>query len=548
MPRLQDYVEKKNPFQDPGLEKNHESVALPELVKGYGFEHHSGVASKLKDLESQPKVRPKSRQEVGYRARVTTPATKLPVSEIDPRIRPQQPSASHHITLATRTASDDRRGALQRGDAGTKSRDMFDTDTEQLDNTSIVDDPVKIEDPSANVLEVVESDARGRQVRGSTEPHTSRAPRKLRNMVKNGLAASPRSVDYAETSTDHDSDDEYDDSLQNKHFQLHGTRGPIYQRREGSVHSPSGNGPPDGIALYHAQQHMHVVDHFSYPPHVPPTFAGPDLPGHPRQYSHGEEVIDESYSGVENPGSLYSPGIDDRSMQIHGLNTGLEGPMHPANFNHTGPRKATVTNKRSSSPEWEFQEPVRSDEKPVASVRDTKDVINGHDKSGNPRPKSQKRPLPESHAHQRLDYDMKALSEMTYRQLAEEAFDTSPQAPHLQDPALTDDSPLENKLLHFHSLDGPREQIQSHRQAFFSSLNIDQYEECGDIMAEQFGRIISKFKQARRQKRSLAKEFENEVAARERVVESRKVAVTKDLDRLKRTGREVLQPGRPIEG
>ncbi|KAL9015875.1 MAG: hypothetical protein Q9185_006746 [Variospora sp. 1 TL-2023] len=501
------------------------------------------MASKLKGLESQSKVRPKSRHEVGYRARVTTPATKLPVSDIDPRIRPQQPSASHNITLATRTASDDRRSALPRGDVGTKSRDMFDTDTEQLDNTSIVDDPVKIEDPSVNVLQRVESDARGRQVRGSTEPHSPRAPRKLRNMAKNRLAARPRSVNYAETSTDHDGDDEYDDSLQNEQFQLHGTRGQIQQRRENSLHSPSGKGSPDGIALDHAQQHMHVVDH-SYPPHVPPTFAGLDLPGNLRQYSHREQVIDESFSEVENPGSLHSPGVDDRSMQIHGLNTGLEGPMHPANFNHTGPRNK----KRSSSPEWESQEAIHSDEQPVASVRDTKDFINGHDKSGNPRPKSQKRTLSESHAHQRLDYDMETLSGMTYRQLAEEAFDTSPQEPHPKDPALTDDSPLENKLLHLHSLDGPREQVQSHRQAFFSSLNIDQYEECGDIMAEQFRQIISKFKQARRQKRSLAKEFENEVAAREKVVESRKVAVTKDLDRLKRTGREVLQPGRLTEG
>ncbi|KAL8985861.1 MAG: hypothetical protein Q9177_004318, partial [Variospora cf. flavescens] len=473
------------------------------------------MASKLKGLESQSKVRPKSRHEVGYRARVTTPATKLPVSDIDPRIRPQQASVSHHITLATRTANDDRRGALQRGDVGTKSRDMFDTDTEQLDNTSTVDDPVKVEDPSANVLQRAESDARGRQVRGSTEPHSPRAPRKLRNMAKNRLAARPRSVDYAETSTDHDGDDEYDDSFQNEQFQLHRTRGQIHQSPENSFHSPGGKGSPDGIASYHAQQHMHVVDHSSYPPHVPPTFARPDLLGKPRQYSYGEQVIDESFSGVENPGSLHSPGVDDRSMQIHGLNTGLEGPMHPANFNHTGRRN----NKRSSSPEWESQEALHSDEQPV---RDTKDVINGHDKSDNPRPKSQKRPLSESHAHQRLDYDMKTLSGMTYRQLAQEAFDTSPQVPHPKDPALTDDSPLESKLLHLHSLDGPREQVQSHRQAFFSSLNIDQYEECGDIMAEQFRQIISKFKQARRQKRSLAKDFENEVAAREKVVESRK--------------------------
>ncbi|KAL9008086.1 MAG: hypothetical protein Q9173_006752 [Seirophora scorigena] len=538
MPTVHDFVEKgRNSLQDPSLGENHENEAIPKLLKGYGLGHHSGVNSKLNELN---KARPISRQEVGNRSRVPASATILPVSDTGLHIQPQQPGAPHQITLATRTASDDRRDALLCGHAGNKSPDVFDTDTEQLDNTSFVSDPLKIEDPPVKLKEEVDPDVRGRQERRSTESQTSRAPWKLRNRIKNRGTASSKSEAYAETSADHDGDDEYDASVQDEHFQFNKNRGPIHQRREGSIYSSSGKGHPNGVASLHAQQYVDVVDQSSYPPNVSPAFAVSDLPGHSRQPFDGDRSIDGSSSEAENAGSQQFSELDDGSMLIHGLNTGLDGPIHLANSNTTGPHQPAMTDKRSFSPRWEYQGPVDSEERPIVTVRDASDGMNGHDKSRIPRPTSQKRPFSQSKVHEGLDYDMKTLSEMSYRQLAEESFDASPQSNHPKDAAPIDNPLLKEKLLHMRSLNGPKEQVRSRRQAFFSSLSIDQYDQCGELMAEQLSQVMLQFQKARREKRCVAEDFEKEVAAREKVVESRKVAVMTDLDRLKRTGQEVV--------
>ncbi|KAL8962152.1 MAG: hypothetical protein Q9193_001404 [Seirophora villosa] len=496
MPGCREFIDKRrNPLQDPSLGENLENEAFPDLLKGYGLENHPGVSSKLNEMH---KARPMSRQEVGKRSRVPAPATILPASDTGLHIQAQQPRAPHQITLVTRAASDDRQDALLRGHAGNKSADVFDTDTEQLDSTSFVSDPVNNEDPPVKLKEEVEPDARGRQERGSAESHTSRAPRKFRNRTKNRGTASYKSEAYAETSAEHDGDDEYDASFQEKHFQ-HGTRGPSH--REASIYSSSGKGHP----------------------------------GHSRRSSDGDRSSDGSSSEADNAESQHFHRIDEGSMLIHELNTGLDGPIRLGNSNAKGSHQVAMTDKRSFSPRWGYQGPVDSEEQPIASLRDASNGMNGPD-----RPTNQKRPFPESKAHEGLDYDMKTLSEMSYRQLAEESFDASPQATHPKDTAPEDDPQLKEKLLHIHSLNGPKEQVRSQRQAFFSSLSIDQYDECGELMAQQLSEIMLQFQQARREKRRVAAEFEKEVAAREKVVESRKVAVMTDLDRLKRTGQEVV--------
>lgn len=143
----------------------------------------------------------------------------------------------------------------------------------------------------------------------------------------------------------------------------------------------------------------------------------------------------------------------------------------------------------------------------------------------------------------RLDYDMTTLRNMTFQQLAEESFDTAPQPtrPGNGTMALKEGLTLHEKLLNLHALSGSMEDVQAERQAFFSSLPIDQHEECGDLMADHFSKIISKLKTARQQKRDLAKEFEKEVAARQKLVERRTHAVEEDLDRLKRAGQDVVR-------
>ena len=79
------------------------------------------------------------------------------------------------------------------------------------------------------------------------------------------------------------------------------------------------------------------------------------------------------------------------------------------------------------------------------------------------------------------------------------------------------------------------------RQGIFSSLTIEQYEEAGDLLLEKFANVIGRYKEARKSKRMVAKEFEKEVAQREELVRTKTTAVERDLTGLKHAGRKVVQ-------
>lgn len=72
--------------------------------------------------------------------------------------------------------------------------------------------------------------------------------------------------------------------------------------------------------------------------------------------------------------------------------------------------------------------------------------------------------------------------------------------------------------------------------AFFSSLTIDQYDECGDIIVDQFTAMLAKFKDLRREKRKAAVEFETEVASRDGAVKERQTLLAEDMARLRSQG------------
>ncbi|MCJ1370747.1 hypothetical protein MMC20_001960 [Loxospora ochrophaea] len=141
-----------------------------------------------------------------------------------------------------------------------------------------------------------------------------------------------------------------------------------------------------------------------------------------------------------------------------------------------------------------------------------------------------------------LDYDPHHLSSMPYSDLLSEPFEYDPHQPlSILPPSLTN-SPLSEKLSYLNSLPDQNQQTE-HQAAFFASLPIHEYEECGDLIVERFAAILNKFKEARRARRSVAMEFEEEVARREEAVRAQDGAIGKDMERLKRAGEDVVRGG-----
>ena len=140
-----------------------------------------------------------------------------------------------------------------------------------------------------------------------------------------------------------------------------------------------------------------------------------------------------------------------------------------------------------------------------------------------------------------LDYSPEYISRMTFQQLTNEPFNLSSDTARACIPQELPMGSLDEKIDYV--LENLRNDDTKlvQRRAFFSSLSLEQYEECASLIVHRFSAIILKVTDARQQRRRAAKEFENEVAKRERCVRGKTAVVDQDLDSLKRGGEEVVR-------
>ena len=140
-----------------------------------------------------------------------------------------------------------------------------------------------------------------------------------------------------------------------------------------------------------------------------------------------------------------------------------------------------------------------------------------------------------------LDYSEEELRKMTYEQLKSEDFDHNPGAPPSVLPEDIKSQDLDKQLTYISNFRHlpENEQSECHR-AFFESLSINQYEECGDLMVDRLAQLVKKLKDARRTRRKIAMEFEAEVAAREEDVRAQGEEIDKDMVRLKKAGQDMI--------
>ncbi|KAJ4360177.1 uncharacterized protein N0V89_000737 [Didymosphaeria variabile] len=133
------------------------------------------------------------------------------------------------------------------------------------------------------------------------------------------------------------------------------------------------------------------------------------------------------------------------------------------------------------------------------------------------------------------DYDTPDLFNMSYDQLRAEDFDAEPrgQVQVLSDEMQQHD--LTERLVHVQKNLNAGDQ-----EKFFRVLPTREWEDAGDWFLEQFGSIIHRAKEARQNKRKLARDFENEVEKRYRHVAKRQQNVETALGEMKEKGQGLI--------
>ncbi|GKZ25127.1 hypothetical protein AbraIFM66951_010900 [Aspergillus brasiliensis] len=145
------------------------------------------------------------------------------------------------------------------------------------------------------------------------------------------------------------------------------------------------------------------------------------------------------------------------------------------------------------------------------------------------------------------DYPPEILRQKSFKDLQSEPFDHTPTATadapvkSTTTPAPTPgpDATSEEKM------DFLMNSEDKERRDFFASLTINGWEDYGDLLIEQFSDALSKMKDLRHARRKTAALFEAEIARRNEVVEEESADLTRKLEEMRSGGAEVLRGRTP---
>jgi hypothetical protein len=138
---------------------------------------------------------------------------------------------------------------------------------------------------------------------------------------------------------------------------------------------------------------------------------------------------------------------------------------------------------------------------------------------------------------QSLDYNDAELHAMSYSNLRTEAFDFDPQTAAMQQPSVLPPAggSIEERLEHYKT----KGSMDQHE--FFTRIAMDEWDEAGDWFLTQFGGVMQRLKTARKAKRRLVQQFEDEVAAREEAVRGKIENIERTLEDLKEEGQNMME-------
>ncbi|KAG8531608.1 uncharacterized protein KY384_003238 [Bacidia gigantensis] len=261
----------------------------------------------------------------------------------------------------------------------------------------------------------------------------------------------------------------------------------------------------------------------------PSTPTGTDSPDQTRKDSRKRPLVqNQLYKVCSTDGDLSKTSKDEAENSV-GLQSRHRIPPEPSQGPHMLHEHANSQDNSSEkdpliSRHNHFDEPSN----PVRSEKDTRGpkIPGGVIFQGRKRSQS-------------LDYDQDQMSLMTYEQLKAEPFDHGPKASYRELPALFVDGSMQEKLGHIYMWRG-NDQIDKQRKDFFASLTIDQHESCGDLIIDKFKDMLDKFKQARWEKRKMFQDFEAQLENRQTLVTEKGVIIESDLNAMQKKGKDII--------
>ncbi|KFY30599.1 hypothetical protein V494_08098 [Pseudogymnoascus sp. VKM F-4513 (FW-928)] len=140
-----------------------------------------------------------------------------------------------------------------------------------------------------------------------------------------------------------------------------------------------------------------------------------------------------------------------------------------------------------------------------------------------------------------LDFDQETLFKMSHEELKNQPFDADPsQVKTPVNPSLADlPESLDERMELFKNR--PAEE----RAEFFASLSIDEWEEAGEWLMKQFGTVMGKVAESRRNRRKTALRYESMMAERDAEIREKTDDVTAALKDLKNGGQDLLRGKTP---
>ncbi|KAK4992750.1 hypothetical protein LTR50_000874 [Elasticomyces elasticus] len=230
-------------------------------------------------------------------------------------------------------------------------------------------------------------------------------------------------------------------------------------------------------------------------------------------------------------GSTFTPKHTTQHTLPHRATHAL--PLKPAAVNQIGLQyqaaDKTTSKKRQRNPQTRYQDTGEN----IAAENQTPDVEHGRRSSSSSRTPTN-HGVDESESRLKLDHEPSELYKMDYADLRHAPFDVDPNA----GPPLIGDHEFADLPEKLHNV---ARMVPDFQTRFFASLNIDEWENAGDWFLDQFSDIVQRMKIARKEKRQLAKGFEDEIERRHSEVSRKLKAADEALKAMRTSGQTVLQ-------
>ncbi|KAJ5634967.1 uncharacterized protein N7484_008280 [Penicillium longicatenatum] len=146
--------------------------------------------------------------------------------------------------------------------------------------------------------------------------------------------------------------------------------------------------------------------------------------------------------------------------------------------------------------------------------------------------------------HLESDYSPQQLYQKSFTDLQAEPFEKAqtPSPPPIKSPSLPPEpifapngESQDNAVFHLLNLTG------QDRQSYLSRMTVDEWEDCGDQIIDQFSHLLMQMKKLRRARRQTARVFEDEIKRRHEQVETQNQDLSAKLDEMRTGGAEVLR-------